>query len=233
MKIYFSGVALSEGKIKYSDARLEKLDEKFKPKKVVPFFAEFTSQDLTGCEAMVIKKEKILDLLIPDIDKLENRLAKSADEKEKNFIKKCIGILEDEKPLCDERWSDDELFILNGLAPMSAKPVLVLEEEKDADEIIKKTLEKAGLLFFYTVNKNELKSWLVKKGSDIITCAGKIHSDFAKGFIKADVINYNDFAGVYNMCEAKDKGLVKTVDRDHIIQDGDIIEIRFNVSKKT
>ncbi len=62
-----------------------------------------------------------------------------------------------------------------------------------------------------------------------MTCAGKIHSDLARGFIKADIVSYEDFLQVYNMQEARSKGLVKLVDRDYTIQEGDIIEIRFNI----
>jgi len=69
----------------------------------------------------------------------------------------------------------------------------------------------------------------VQRDSDIVTCAGKIHSDLARGFIKADIVSYDDFMQVYNMQEARSKGLVKLVDRDYIIREGDIIEIRFNI----
>ena len=68
-----------------------------------------------------------------------------------------------------------------------------------------------------------------RQDSDIVTCAGKIHSDLARGFIKADIVSYQDFMQVYNMQEARTKGLVKLVDRDYTIRAGDIIEIRFNV----
>ena len=62
-----------------------------------------------------------------------------------------------------------------------------------------------------------------------MTCAGKIHTDLAKGFIKADIVSFNDFKDVFNLQEARTKGLVKLVGREYIIQEGDIIEIRFNV----
>ncbi|MBR5946543.1 DUF933 domain-containing protein, partial [bacterium] len=62
-----------------------------------------------------------------------------------------------------------------------------------------------------------------------VTCAGKIHSDLARGFIKADVVSFEDFMTVFNMSEAQKKGLVKLVDKDYVIPDGSIIEIRFNV----
>jgi len=69
----------------------------------------------------------------------------------------------------------------------------------------------------------------VRQDADIVTCAGKIHSDLARGFIKADIVSYDDFLKAYNMQEARTRGLVRVVDRDYTIQAGDIIEIRFNV----
>jgi ribosome-binding ATPase YchF (GTP1/OBG family) len=82
---------------------------------------------------------------------------------------------------------------------------------------------------FYTADKKEVHAWPVKEGADIVTCAGKIHSDLAQGFIKADIVSYDDLIRVYNMQEARSKGLVKLVNRDYAICPGDIIEIRFNV----
>ena len=69
----------------------------------------------------------------------------------------------------------------------------------------------------------------MRKDSDIVTCAGKIHSDLARGFIKAEIVSYDDLMSVYNWQEARTKGLVKLVDRDYNIREGDVIEIRFNV----
>ncbi len=74
-----------------------------------------------------------------------------------------------------------------------------------------------------------MHAWPIKEGSDIVTCAGKIHSDLARGFIKADIVSYPDLMKVFNWQEARAQGLVRLVDRDYIIREGDVIEIRFNV----
>jgi len=233
MKIYFSGIEISAGKTKYNDARLDKLADKFKPKKIVPFFPEFITSGPVQADAIVLTKDKLLDILIPDIEKFESRISNSDSGEEKKLAEKCLAALGEEKPLCDINFSDEERALLAGLAPLSFKPVIIAEKGLGSNDVIALALKKTGIMFFYTVGKDECKAWPAEENSDAITCAGKIHSDLAKGFIKADVINYNDFADVYNMREAKDKGLVKTVDRNYIIHDGDIIEIRFNVSKKT
>ena len=90
-------------------------------------------------------------------------------------------------------------------------------------------LEKADNMFFYTSGPKESHAWLVKKNSDIVTCAGKIHSDLARGFIRGDVVQFDDYLSCHNFNECKSKGFAKVVEKDYIVQPGEIIEIRFNV----
>jgi ribosome-binding ATPase YchF (GTP1/OBG family) len=132
-------------------------------------------------------------------------------------------------PLCDVQFTEAELALLKILAPLSLKPTLIAAEAPEVNDAIARLLKKSGLIFFYTADKKEVHAWPVQRDSDIVTCAGRIHSDLARGFIKADIVNYDDFLQVYNMQEARAKGLVKLVDRDYTIHEGDIIEIRFNV----
>ncbi|MCK5193306.1 MAG: DUF933 domain-containing protein, partial [Desulfobulbaceae bacterium] len=72
-------------------------------------------------------------------------------------------------------------------------------------------------------------AWLVKKGSTILECAGKIHTDLARGFIKGDIVTLEDYLNCHNFNECKSKGLVKVVDRDYVVEPNEVIEIRFNV----
>lgn len=230
MKIGFIGLDIVEGKTKYNDDKLNKLVEKFDPNKVTPFFAEFISSDLPKADALAVAGENLLDLLIQDMEKMETRIANSSDSAEKELLKKCLKDLEAEIPLCDQKFTDEEKKILHVLAPLSFKPTLVLESfDGDASKLIEDVLKKAQMSFFYTAGKKEVRSWLIKKGLSAVGCAEKIHSDLARGFIKAEVVSFEDFMSVHNMHEARDKGLVKLVDRDYPISDGDVIEIRFNV----
>jgi ribosome-binding ATPase YchF (GTP1/OBG family) len=137
--------------------------------------------------------------------------------------------LEGEKPLCDGVYSPEELTLLKTLAPLSLKPTLVVKEPLELNDIIARVLEKANMVFFYTVGKQEVHAWPMPFHADIVTCAGKIHTDLARGFIKADIVKYEDFLNVFNMQEARTKKLVQLVDRDYLIEAGDIVEIRFNV----
>ena len=229
MKIGFTGIDLPEGKTKYRDETLIALEGKDKAKKVAPFFAEFIKDEFVQSDAIVVPKSNILDILILDIEKIETRLSKLEDGDEKVLMTKCLEQLEQETPLCDVEFNDEEVEIMIATAPISFKPVVQIEGSEDINTIIALALEKANYMFFYTSGPKESHAWLVEKGSEIIACAEKIHSDLARGFIKGDVVSFEDYMNCHNFNDCKSKGVSKLVDRDYIVQPNEIIEIRFNV----
>ena len=229
MKICFLGLDLPEGKIKYQDERVIALDKKFEAKKVSPFYAEFIKEDCQQCDAFLVSREKALDLLILDMEKLETRRDRTTDDREKELLRRCLGYLEKEIPLCDLDFSEEESALLKSLAPLSLKPTVMVEGQPGVKDAIEQALHKAAITFFYTADKKEVHAWPIKEGSNIVSCAGKIHSDLARGFIKAEIVSYQDLMRVYNWQEARSRGLVRLVDRDYTIREGDVIEIRFNV----
>jgi hypothetical protein len=232
MKIAYHDLDIPEGKIKYDDPVVAELTAKFEPKKVSPYFFEFIPDGFEKGEAIVINGESILDLLILDLEKLENRIERlDADSADAALFRRCVDFLENEQPLCDMDFSESERPIIAELAPLSLKPTLVVEgsDPGDLNELIKKIMDKAEVMFFYTAGKPEVHAWFVPKGSDIVTCAGKIHSDLARGFIKGEVMNYEGYREAHNLNDARSKGLTRLVDRDYIVREGEVIEIRFNV----
>ena len=229
MKIGYTGLEIPEGKIKYNDEKLDSLVYKDKPEKITPYFVEFIKDEYISTEAIVISKYNLLDLLILDIEKIENRLNRVINQNEKKLLSKCLNILEDEKPLNTIDLNENEKKVILELAPHSFKPVIISDNDFDINSIIKETIKKAGYMFFYTTGKSESRGWLTKINSNIVTCASKIHSDLARGFIKGDVVSFEDYMKHYNFKECKSKGISKIVDKDYIVQNGEIIEIRFNV----
>ena len=229
MIISYTGIDLPEGKIKYDDPILKVLAEKDNPKKVSPMFFEFIKEDFPNSFAIVIPESNLLDLLILDMEKIETRLTRTADKKEIKLLQKCMDFLEKEMPLCDVQFDDPEKEILNGLMPFSLKPTVQLMGNEDINTIIQLAMEKADYMFFYTSHPRETHAWFIPKGTEIITCAGKIHSDLARGFIKGDVVSYQDYLHHHNFNECKAKGIAKTVEKNYIVQPDEIIEIRFNV----
>ena len=229
MIISYTGIELPEGKVKYDDPILKVLAEKDNPKKVSPMFFEFIKEDFPNSFAIVIPESNLLDLLILDMEKIETRLTRTADKKEIKLLQKCMDFLEKEMPLCDVQFDDPEKEIVNGLMPFSLKPTVQLMGNEDINTIIQLAMEKADYMFFYTSHPRETHAWFIPKGTEIITCAGKIHSDLARGFIKGDVVSYQDYLHHHNFNECKAKGVAKTVEKNYIVQPDEIIEIRFNV----
>ena len=101
--------------------------------------------------------------------------------------------------------------------------------ESGLDKLIKASYSLLGLISYLTAGKPEVRAWTIKKGTKAPQAAGKIHSDFERGFIRAEVVAYNDLMANGNMVQAKEKGLVRSEGKEYVVQDGDIILFRFNV----
>ncbi len=229
MKIGFTGIELPAGKTKYKDEKLEALAAKDRPKKVSPYFAEFVPEEFVLVDAIVVPKAKILDLLIYDLESLDGRRLRADDPSEIALLEKCISSLEEEVPLCDVEFSEAETKTLGMLGPYSSKPVVQIEDGTELNQVISQAIDKAGLMFFYTSAPQESHAWLVEKDSDIVVCAAKIHTDLARGFIKGDVVGFDEYMTCHNFNDCKSKGVAKLVDRDYLVQPGEVIEIRFSV----
>ena len=110
---------------------------------------------------------------------------------------------------------------------------LFLEElgmkESGLDKLIKASYSLLGLISYLTSGEDETRAWTIKKGTKAPQAAGKIHSDFERGFIKAEVVNYQDLMDCGSTAAAKEKGLVRMEGKDYVVQDGDVILFRFNV----
>lgn len=102
-------------------------------------------------------------------------------------------------------------------------------EESGLDRVIKASYDLLGLMSFLTAGKPEVRAWTIKKGTKAPEAAGKIHSDIQRGFIKAEVVSYNDLIKEGSMNAVKEKGLLRVEGKDYVMQEGDIVLFRFNV----
>lgn len=229
MKIATFGLDIQPGKAKYTNEAFEKLVKKFSPKKIAPYTVEFIGESFEKADAIVFDSSKKLDFIFIDLEKIETRLTRTSDEAERALLTKAQGILEKETLLCDTQFNEEEKAFLKVLAPVSFKPCVGKENIQDVNALIEDVLKKAEILLFFTAGEKEVHAWEVKKGSSILEAAGKIHSDLARGFIKGEVIRSADLDKFFNMAEARAKGLAKAVERDYLMEDGDIIEIKFSV----
>jgi len=230
MKIAYTGLDLPEGKVKYNDAILADLEGMFDPDKVTPFYFELLPDDYETAEGIAITNERILDLLILDMEKTEARLSLVDEGNEQAVLKKCLTQLEEEKPVCDLELDEGEREIVNAFGLFSYKPTVVFEDtEATTDSVCEEVMAKAGMMFFYTGGKKEVHAWFVEKNADAVTCAGKIHTDLARGFIKAEIVSHAELMTAHNFKDAGSKGLTKLVDADFPVPEKSVLDIRFNV----
>lgn len=102
-------------------------------------------------------------------------------------------------------------------------------EESGLTRLIRISYELLGLISFFTASKEEARAWTIQKGTKAPQAAGTIHSDMERGFIRAEVVHYNDLVKCGSMAEARSKGLLRLEGKEYIVQDGDVMLIRFNI----
>ena len=156
---------------------------------------------------------------------LENELTSDND-----YVKKIIEYAENENSrvikICAKMESD-----LSDLSDTDKKEMLnaIGIKESGLDLLIKETYDLLGLETYFTAGKDEVRAWTYKKGMNAKECAGIIHSDFEKGFIKAEIMSYDDLVKYGNELKVKEAGKTRLEGKDYLMQDGDICYFRFNV----
>ncbi len=231
MKIASFGLDVQPGKHKYHCQTFDTLVEKFSPQKATPYTVEFIGEDFEKADAVIYAKVRQFDYVFFDLEKIEKRLQRGPEQKEQSILEKAQGLLEREVLLCDAHgeFTEEEHGLLKNLSFGTYKPSLAVERGEDRDKLIADLLKKAQVFLFFTAGKKEVHAWSVKQGATVVEAAGRIHSDLARGFIKADVTKAADLDKFFNMAEARAKGLVQTVGKEYLIQAEDIIEVKFNV----
>ena len=102
-------------------------------------------------------------------------------------------------------------------------------DESGLDKLIKASYKTLGLISFLTAGPQEVRAWTIEKGTKAPQAAGKIHSDFERGFIRAEIVAYNDLINCGTYTAAKEKGLVRSEGKEYVMHDGDVTLFRFNV----
>ncbi|MCM2358128.1 MAG: redox-regulated ATPase YchF [Geobacteraceae bacterium] len=237
-----------------------------------------------------------LEMIFGDLELVEKRLERMAqgaqrgkkpDEAEQRLLVKCREALEQETPLRDLAFTEEEQKAMRALQFMSIKPQLIVLNVAEQDvnsagtgavtgelqeffkgrqvrvvslcgkiemeiaqlppdeaeaflddlgiaepalnKLIRLSYELLGLISFLTAGEDEVRAWTIRKGTDAQRAAGKIHSDIERGFIRAEVVAYDDFIVHGSLAAARDKGLVRLEGKTYEVKDGDIINFRFNV----
>ncbi len=155
------------------------------------------------------------DLENPYENEYVKKVKEYASSENAEVIPLCVK-LEEELSTLDK---EDKIEMLNELGL----------SESGLDKVIKASYKLLGLMSFLTAGEPEVRAWTIKIGTKAPQAAGKIHSDIERGFIRAEVISFDDLMKVGNMVTAREKGLIRSEGKEYIMQDGDIVLFRFNV----
>jgi GTP-binding protein YchF len=246
--------------------------------------------EFTGPSAQVVPAIESVEaeLVFADLDQAERRLERLKKEKgpvdfERGALSKCIGWLEQGKPLRTLEMTAQELQAFASFGFLSRKPALAVincdadrataelsesefaaisahgfevfrlaaafeaelwELDRDAqseflreagldrparDRLISSLYQLLGLMTFYTAGEPEAHAWPLNRGASALDAASRIHSDIARGFIRAEVVSYEDFAELRSDAKVKEAGKLRLEGRDYVMREGDIIHIRFKV----
>lgn len=186
--------------------------------------------DFTDDERELIKSTPLLSAkpVIYAANLSEDDFVNNIDSNE-NYKKVCALAAEENSavlPICAQ--IEAEISDMSGEDKAMFLSELGLEIS-GLNRIIKEGYSLLGLISFLTAGKPEVRAWTIKKGTKAPQAAGKIHTDFEKGFIRAEVTSFDDLMACGSMAAAKEKGLVRLEGKDYVMQDGDIVLFRFNV----
>lgn len=184
---------------------------------------EYTEEELEIIkDAFLLTMKPILyvanvseEQLANENDETVNKVREYAKAEKSKVIPLCVKI-------------EEELAGLDGEDEKEMLEALGLKES-GLDKVIKASYDLLGLMSFLTAGEPEVKAWTIKKGTKAPQAAGKIHSDIERGFIRAEIVSYDDLMKEGSMLAAKEKGLVRSEGKEYVMQDGDVVLFKFNV----
>ncbi|MCX5702852.1 MAG: DUF933 domain-containing protein [Candidatus Omnitrophica bacterium] len=222
---------INSGKYSIKDARLDQVDKISKAKKKTYAQVELVNEDaVLEADLILTLKDSRADMVLKDLEFVETRLGRCEEEPEKMLLNKLKGILEKEQFISDAGINDEEKKAISRYGLLTAKSI-VLAEKKDLDDIdglLFRVLKESGFISFFTTGEKETRAWLIKKGTTAWEAAGSVHSDIQKGFIRAEIISFDDFIQSGGETQAKQAGKLRLEQKDYIMQDGDLTNFRFN-----
>ncbi len=233
MKISVFGISdFPFGKKALVDERLKKLSDLYKSQKITQIQVEFVSEkDLKISDAVICPQDKKLDLIILDMEVVEGKLERQPAPEEAGILKRAQELLEKETPLCQGEFSPEERKWISNNNFVTIRPVVFVSpgEVDELPALVKKAYAAGGRISFLTGGQKESRAWEIRRGATAVEAAEAIHSDIARGFIRAEVMAYEDLVKVGNVNQAKNEGFLHQQGKDYIVCDGDIMEFKFSV----
>ena len=232
MKIGIIGILeIALGKHNVKDPRLDEVDKITKAKKKTYVQVEVVGENvIADCDAILTLKDSRADLILRDLEFVETRLGRAEQEAEKALLNKLKAALEKEEFVSSVALADAEKETLSVYGLLTNKPVVSAEktELEEPNSLLAKALQEAGYISFFTTGEKETRAWLIRKGTTAWEAAGVIHSDIQKGFIRAEIISFEDFMALGGETQAKQAGKMRLEQKEYVMKDTDLVNFRFN-----
>jgi hypothetical protein len=231
MKVALVGVTgVPLGKQKVRDPRLDQADKLVKADtKTYAQVDVVGDEEISTADALVVSAEGRFDLIVKDLEFAETRLERDPPVAERAVLERIKGHLEGEGLVAEAGLTPEELHLIESHAFVTAKPIVMAEAEDVAafDSFLVRVVSASGYISFLTVGGSENRAWLIRKGATAQEAGGAIHSDIQKGFIRAEIIGYDDFVAAGGETAAKHANKMRVETKSYVVRDYDLVNFRF------
>jgi hypothetical protein len=231
MKVALVGVTdVPLGKHKVKDPRLDQADKLVKADTRTYALVDVVGEEEAAtADAIVASPDGRFDLIVKDLDFAETRLERNPPAAERAVLERIKAHLEGEGLVAEVGLTPEELHLIESHAFVTAKPIVVVEEADAAafDDFLVRVVDAAGYISFLTVGGAENRAWLIRKGATAQEAGGAIHTDIQRGFIRAEIIGYDDFVAAGGETQAKHANKMRVETKSYVMQDYDLANFRF------
>ena len=232
MKIALFGISeIKIGKHNLKDRRLDQANDLVEADKKTYAQVDVVGEDqLLDADAILALADNKADLILKDLEFVETRLGRDPQPTERVALEKIKSLLEAEQFLFNSGLAPEDLQAVAAHSFFTSKPISVAarEELQDSDSLFPRAFREAGYISFLTVGGKENRAWPIRKGISAWEAAGTIHTDLQKGFIRAEIIGFDDFIAAGGETQAKRAGKQRLETKQYLMQDYDLTNFRFN-----
>jgi hypothetical protein len=235
MKLCLFGVpdtaTLRPGKRNLEDPRLDQAHQLVEAKKKTCVQIDLLGEeDLIDAEAVLVPVERRVDLILRDLELIEVRLGRTPPDLEQSALLKLQAALESEQLVPEVVLADAERQAIGVHAFLTAKPIVSVnpDEWAEPDALLLRAYREAGFISYLTVGGKENRAWKVRRGCTAWEAAAAIHTDLQKGFIRAEIIAWDDFVTCGGETGAKRAGKLRLETKTYVMQDCDVVNFRFS-----
>jgi Protein of unknown function (DUF933) len=232
MKIALLGITgIKPGKHNLKDPRLDQIDKLVEADKKTSAQVDVVGEDqLLDADAILVSEEGKADLILKDLEFVETRLGRDPEPAERAALGKIKSLLESERFVFKSGLTAEELQAVSAHNFFTNKPVVAAtpEELQDPEALLLRVFREADYICFLTVGGKENRAWPIRKGMTALEAAGTIHTDLQKGFIRAEIIGFDDLMGAGGETQAKRAGKQRLEMKPYVMRDYDVANFRFN-----